>query len=188
MPDGPDPKELEKTVAELRKQLSENQTLLQTERKAEEEIRAILEEFVAKRRKHLAQIELAQAEDRRLKYKIQDAERQFTVAKAEAERIKALQPHFDHPRLQFVLKILERHPKFGMLKQYQKEDLTFMIDRYLFPLKTKGVMNGNDTGLGKTAETAFVLWSLEVFEKLIKLGKVPQEVIDPNYVQPTEAA
>lgn len=164
-------------LKQLRELIADNQQQQDDESKKEQEIRAILDELIAKRRKHLDKLELLKSEQRSTRYQLADAERQYKIKAAEQERLKALEPHFDHPRLQFVLRLLEKHPKYEMLKTYQKEDLVFMLDRYLFPLKTKGVLNGNDTGLGKTAETAFLLWTMEQWDARVQAGEVPEELL-----------
>ena len=170
--------EHEERLKALRELLAVNQQQQDEESKKEQEIRSLLDELVAKRRKHLEKLELLKSEQRSVKWQLSDAERQYKLKQAEEERRKALEPHFENPRLQYVLRILEGHPKYKMLKQYQKEDLVFMLDRYLFPLKTKGVLNGNDTGLGKTAETAFLLWTMERWDGAVKAGEVPEEVLN----------
>lgn len=181
MSDETDPaKLLQQQLVEFRELMAQQEHDIELEQKQADEIRAILDELVAKRRKHLDKIDVLKSEQRTVKYQLTEAERQFKIKQAEIERKKALEPHFEHPRLQYVLRLLEGHPRYNMLKQYQKEDLVFMLDRFLFPLKTKGVMNGNDTGLGKTAETAFLLWTMEAFDNEVKLGKVPAEVTGAN--------
>lgn len=66
--------------------------------------------------------------------------------------------------IQSYLDALLLIPEHAKLFEFQRDDLVFMFGRHLYKDKYKGILNANDTGLGKTAETCVFLKTLQEME------------------------
>jgi SNF2 family DNA or RNA helicase len=89
------------------------------------------------------------------------------LKEAEAALANELAPNLDDPELQKLIAAFELCPFYERLDDFQIEDVVWMLDRWN---KTKdqkpdpgnlflrGIINANDTGMGKTVETLAFLW------------------------------
>jgi len=86
---------------------------------------------------------------------------------AEADFSKSLDPDLSNPELQKLIALLETWEHYPRMDDYQIEDVIFYCDRWLRTkdqpdaatnIFTRGVINANDTGMGKTLETIAFLW------------------------------
>lgn len=156
---------IEKKVQEL----TERYTILDTEvnlyQEEEDKLTKMINDLVAQRAEVRDIKDDKRHERNRVRAEVQRLTADMQRAKAEEEAKKALEPHLDDPRLQAMIETLKLHPRANDLAAFQWEDIVFHLDRKLFPQPTTGILNGNDTGLGKTCETACFLWAVEKAEK-----------------------
>lgn len=156
---------IEKKVQEL----TERYVVLDTEvnlyQEEDDKLTKMINDLVEQRREVRDIEDEKKRERNRVRQQISNLTADMQRAKAEEEAKKALEPHLDDPRLQAMIEMLKKHPRANDLAAFQWEDIVFHLDRKLFPQPTTGILNGNDTGLGKTAETACFLWSVEKAEK-----------------------
>lgn len=157
--------EIEKLVGEL----TERYLVLDTEvnllQEKDDELTKMINDLVKARQEVREVQDETRRERNRVRQRISNLTADMQRAKAEEEAKKALEPHLDDPRLQAMIETLKLHPRANDLAAFQWEDIVFHLDRKLFPQPTTGILNGNDTGLGKTAETACFLWSIEKADK-----------------------
>lgn len=96
-------------------------------------------------------------------------EEQQRRQREEAEKLaaKANEPDFENPELKLMMEIMKHHPKFDMVRNFQLEDIVFIMDRMIRKdfFRAGGVINGNEMGTGKTAETAIFLTVLEKYRE-----------------------
>jgi SNF2 family DNA or RNA helicase len=86
---------------------------------------------------------------------------------AESDFSKSLDPDLNNPELIALIDILKTWENYERMDDYQIEDVIFYLDRWLRTKDqpdaatntfTRGVINANDTGMGKTLETIAFLW------------------------------
>lgn len=93
--------------------------------------------------------------------------RKLQIRAVEENYLKSLDPDFTNPELIRLIGLLEStFPRYKDMDDYQVEDVVFMLDRWLRTrnqtpdinnIFTRGIINANDTGMGKTMETAAFL-------------------------------
>lgn len=102
-------------------------------------------------------------EKRRVEERIIQAQK----LQAESDFSKGLEPDLNNPELIRLIEILQTWEHFHRMDDYQVEDVIFYLDRWLRTkdqpdaatnIFTRGVINANDTGMGKTLETVAFLW------------------------------
>ena len=102
-------------------------------------------------------------EKRQIEREILEAQRK----QAESDFSKSLEPDLNNPELLALIDILKTWEHYPRMDDYQVEDVIFYCDRWLrtkdqidAPTNTftRGVINANDTGMGKTLETIAFLW------------------------------
>lgn len=171
---------IEKKVAEL----TDRFVLLDTEcnlyQEEEDKLTKMINDLVKQRQEVRDIKDEKRYERNRIRTEINRLTADMQRAKAEEEAKKALEPHLDDPRLQAMIETLKNHPRSNDLAAFQWEDIVFHLDRKLFPQPTTGILNGNDTGLGKTCETACFLWAVERAEKDGTWDKIKKAEIEPN--------
>lgn len=94
--------------------------------------------------------------------RLQSRKLQLEKEREEDQRRKALEDSQRH-----ALSTLERVPKFSDLYLFQQEDLVSCLNMFLnrgTPGALKGTLNANDTGTGKTAETAVLIQALALLD------------------------
>ncbi len=101
-----------------------------------------------------------------------DSENQLRLAQAkeaEEDYLRSLAPDFNDPEFQLLLEALRSTPQFQSLRDFQREGLAKILWRYLIetsPTHTgsRGFINADDAGLGKTLTTVAFLATLEALE------------------------
>lgn len=133
-------------------------------------VRSAIEE----RKRQIEELEQQQRLDRYELRRLQDELETRLREEAEERERNKLAPNFDDPWLKAFMSTLENHPAYSTLRQFQKEDLVNLA----WKLRTgaDGLINANDMGLGKTAETVVLICVLAEMRN----NNVPFEKLDLN--------
>ena len=146
----------ERRVNEVRTSIELHQTEMELFRQLEHAVMATVNKLRDRKRSELIELENSKAQLAKAKYL--DAERQLA---------DGLKPDLSNPELQRLMKLLEGWENYARMDDYQVEDVVFTLDRWLKTrdqinassnIYTRGIINANDTGMGKTLETIAFLY------------------------------
>ena len=133
------------------------------------EIRALQNKLQGERADIREEIEQLTRQRNAISFMLEQLDADLTVTlRREAEEAlqRQLEPNFDDPLFIELANTLQELPVYNSLRDFQKEGLVKMIDRYVKEQlrgesTTVGFINADDAGLGKTLTTAAFLMMLE---------------------------